>query len=48
MYLLFRHKNMLPSDYHKLPIGEKQILSVFLKLEIEERQKEVASMFGKG
>ena len=30
MYLLFRHHHVLPSDYPKLPPGEKLVLQAFV------------------
>ena len=30
MYLLFRHHHVLPSDYLKLPPGEKLVLQAFV------------------
>lgn len=46
MYLLFKYKNMKPSEFYKIPLGEKSILACFMKLEIEERQKELRQMYG--
>lgn len=40
MYLLFKHKGILPSDYYWKPIGEKLIIKAFLLKELEEREKE--------
>ena len=36
MYLLFKYKNMKPSEFYWLPIGEKKILGCFIKREIED------------
>ena len=39
MYLLFRYKNVKPSEYHSMGRGEKTILRAFMKVEIEDRKK---------
>jgi len=44
MYLLFRYKGILPSDYYWKPAGEKLIIKAFLLREIEEREKEKEEM----
>lgn len=41
MYLLFREKNIMPSQYYFLPFGEKQIVRAFFKQEIDERKREL-------
>ncbi len=46
MYLLFRYKNMIPSDYKKLGHGEKQIIRQFMYQQIEDTSKEYKAMFG--
>lgn len=46
MYLLFKYKNMKPSESYYLPLGEKRILACFIKREIEERQQEMKQMYG--
>lgn len=46
MYLMFKYKKMLPSDFYKLPYGEKRLLTAFLKLELEERQQEMKQLYG--
>ena len=46
MYLLFKYKNMKPSEFYQLPLGEKRILACFMKLEIEERHQEMKQMYG--
>ena len=46
MYLLFKYKNMKPSEFYWLPIGEKKILGCFIKREIEERQEEMRQLYG--
>ena len=48
MYLLFKYKNMKPSEFYWLPLGEKKILSYFIKREIEERQEEMRQLYGGG
>lgn len=39
MYLLFRYKNIKPSEFNEMGRGEKIILKSFMKLEIEDRKK---------
>ena len=46
MYLLFKYKNMKPSEFYWLPLGEKKILGYFIKRELEERQKEMQQIYG--
>ena len=46
MYLLFKYKRMLPSEYYWLPLGEKRVLAYFIKREIEERQEEIRQLYG--
>lgn len=46
MYLMFKYKSMLPSQFYKLPYGEKRILLCFMKREIEERNEEMKQMYG--
>lgn len=45
MYLLFRYKDILPSDYYWKPAGEKLIIKAFLMKELEERAKEKDELF---
>ena len=40
MYYLFKHKNLLPSDFYLIKHGEKKILHAFVKQEIEDARKE--------
>lgn len=40
MYLLFRYKSILPSQYYWLPAGEKRIVRAFLERELEEKLRE--------
>lgn len=44
MYLLFREKDWKPSDYHRLPAGEKKVIRAFLRQEMEEREKELEEL----
>lgn len=37
---------MKPSEFYKIPLGEKRILACFMKLEIEERQQEMKQVYG--
>lgn len=37
---------MKPSEFYKIPLGEKRIIACFMKLEIEERQKELRQIYG--
>lgn len=39
MYLLFRYKGYKPSEYNNMGRGEKTVLRAFMKVEIEERNK---------
>lgn len=48
MYLLFKYKNMKPSEVYWLPLGERKILSCFIKREIEERNEEMKQLYGGG
>lgn len=40
MYLLFRYKSIMPSEYYNKKPGEKKIIQAFLSQEIYERNKE--------
>lgn len=44
MYLLFRYKNITPSDFYSRKPGEKIILRAFMEKEIEERNKVIEEM----
>lgn len=49
MYLLFRYKNITPSEYYRMGKGEKTVLRAFMEVEIKDRRekdKDMASMFG--
>lgn len=49
MYLLFRYKNIKPSEYYNMARGDKRICRAFMEVEIKEREKEkqnIMSMFG--
>lgn len=46
MYLMFKYKNMRPSEFYSMPLGEKRILSYFIKREIEEKKEELQRMYG--
>nr|WP_303244390.1 hypothetical protein [uncultured Cellulosilyticum sp.] len=46
MYLMFRYKNMKPSDFYWLPQGEKIILKCFMEREIHDRNEEIKHMYG--
>ena len=46
MYLMFKYKNMNPSEFYQLPLGEKRILSCFIKREIEEKKEELKQRYG--
>lgn len=41
MYLLFRDKGWKPSDYFDMPESDKRIIKIFMKEELNEREKEV-------
>lgn len=40
MYYLFKHKNITPSSFFNMKIGEKKILHAFVMQEIEDSRKE--------
>ncbi|WP_275541034.1 hypothetical protein [Clostridium tetani] len=40
MYYLFKHKNITPSSFYSMGIGEKKILHVFAMQEIEDRKEQ--------
>lgn len=48
MYLMYKHKNMLPSEYRKIKHCEKRILHTFMKVELDEIRKEQETLYGKG
>lgn len=48
MYLLFRYKNIMPSDYYWRGPGEKRILRAFMTKEIEEKNKTADILDGIG
>ncbi|HCU2754824.1 TPA: hypothetical protein OUL50_002547 [Clostridioides difficile] len=43
MYLLFRHKGIMPSVSYRILRGEKEIVSVFMDQELDERKEEIKS-----
>ena len=44
MYLLFVNKNIMPSQFYFASPAEKRIVKVFLRQELEERQKELEKL----
>lgn len=44
MYLLFVEKNIMPSQFYACSPAEKRIVKVFLRQEMEERQKELEKL----
>lgn len=47
MYLLFKYKGIMPSvSYHMLR-GEKEIVSVFIDQELDEKREEIKSGAGR-
>lgn len=49
MYLLFKHKNIMPHEYKKIKQGEKIILAAFIEKLIEEdieKQEYIGNMIG--
>ena len=40
MYLLFREKNIMPSQFYFCSPAEKRIVKVFFKQELEDRAEE--------
>ena len=39
MYYLFKHKNIMPSQYYNMGFGEKTIIKAFIRKESEEFYK---------
>lgn len=48
MYLLFREKNWIPSQYLFLSPNEKRIVRIFLTQEIAERKEEMEQLRREG
>lgn len=46
MYLLFRYKKWKPSEYFRMPEGEKRVTRFFMQQEIEDRKEEIEDMMG--
>lgn len=40
MYFLFRFHHISPSDYRNLKSGEKKIIEVFMKRQLDDMQRE--------
>lgn len=47
MYMLFREKNMMPSQFYFATPAEKRIVKVFFQQEVEDRQED-QKRFSKG
>ncbi|EMJ5875275.1 hypothetical protein QCH13_003434 [Clostridioides difficile] len=43
MYLLFKYKGIMPSVSYRILRGEKEIVSVFMDQELDERKEEIKS-----
>lgn len=43
-FLLFRYKDITPSEYYSMGRGEKTVLKAFMKEEIKQRQKEIENI----
>lgn len=39
MYYLFKYKNITPSSFYLMKLGEKKILAAFARQEIEDSRK---------
>ena len=44
MYLLFRHHDMLPSQWAEMGFGERTVLTAFMHYEVEQRNAEIDRM----
>lgn len=48
-YFHYRYKNWKPFEYMSLPAGQKRIAEVYMRLEIEDknrRMEEIETLFG--
>ena len=48
-YLHYRYKNWKPFEYMSLPVGQKRIAEMYMRLEIEDknrRMEEIETLFG--
>ncbi|MCC0642117.1 MULTISPECIES: hypothetical protein [unclassified Clostridioides] len=43
MYLLFKYKGIMPSVSYRMLKGEKEIVSVFIDQELDEKREEIKS-----
>lgn len=48
MYLMFKYKNMRPSEFWDIPYGERRIMAYFIKRELHERAEEMKALYGGG
>ncbi|MCC0647165.1 hypothetical protein ACTPDI_19055 [Clostridioides difficile] len=47
MYLLFKYKGIMPSVSYRMLRGEKEIVSVFIDQELDEKREEIKSGAGR-
>lgn len=47
MYLLFKYKGIMPSVSYCMLKGEKEIVSVFIDQELDEKREEIKSGVGR-
>ncbi|EQF28940.1 hypothetical protein [Clostridioides difficile] len=47
MYLLFKYKGIMPSVSYRMLKGEKEIVSVFIDQELDEKREEIKSGAGR-
>lgn len=47
MYLLFKYKGIMPSVSYRILRGEKELVSVFMDQELDERKEEIKSGAGR-
>ncbi|WP_194150550.1 hypothetical protein [Clostridioides difficile] len=46
MYLLFKHKGMMPSVFYRAKYGEKHLVKAFMHQEIDEKIEEIKNFGG--
>lgn len=47
MYLLFKYKGIMPSVSYRMLKGEKEITSIFMDQELDERKEETKAGAGR-
>ncbi|WP_394869645.1 hypothetical protein [Clostridioides difficile] len=48
MYLVFKHKGILPSEYKKIKFGEKKIIYNMIQKEIKEKNEVLEKITNRG